>query len=49
MPLEVRKLDCPSYDTIDIDRDLNAALNFRDKGILELKVAGGSSLLMEVA
>ncbi|MDK9785127.1 hypothetical protein KIT90_27500 [Vibrio sp. B172a] len=49
MPLEVRKLDCPSNGAIDIDRDLNAALNFRDRGILELKAAGRSSLLMEVA
>jgi len=34
---------------IDKDRDLNAALNIRDKGILELKAAGRSSLLMEAA
>ena len=47
MPLSVRKWDCPSCGTTDIDRDLNAALNIRDKGILELKAAGRSSLLME--
>ncbi|MFG0773339.1 RNA-guided endonuclease TnpB family protein [Vibrio plantisponsor] len=47
MPLSVRKWDCPSCGTTDIDRDLNAALNIHDKGILELKAAGRSSLLME--
>ncbi|WP_217533754.1 RNA-guided endonuclease TnpB family protein [Vibrio metschnikovii] len=46
MPLSVRKWDCPSCGTTDIDRDLNAALNIRDKGILELKAAGQSSLLI---
>ena len=49
MPLSVRKWDCPSCGTRDIDRDLNAALNIRDKGILELRAAGRSSLLMEAA
>ncbi|MCS0260331.1 transposase [Vibrio parahaemolyticus] len=49
MPLSVRKWDCPSCGTTDIDRDLNAALNIRDKGILELKAAGRSFLLMEAA
>lgn len=49
MPLSVRKWDCPSCGTADIDRDLNAALNIRDKGILELKAAGRSFLLMEAA
>ncbi|MBB1466562.1 IS200/IS605 family element transposase accessory protein TnpB [Vibrio sp. SG41-7] len=49
MPLSVRKWNCPSCGTTDIDRDLNAALNIRDKGILELKAAGRSSLLMEAA
>lgn len=49
MPLSVRKWDCPFCGTIDIDRDVNAALNIRDKGILELKAAGRSSLLMEAA
>ncbi|AVJ56234.1 transposase [Idiomarina sp. OT37-5b] len=49
MPLSVRKWDCLSCGTTDIDRDLNAALNIRDKGILELKAAGRSSLLMEAA
>jgi len=49
MPLSVRKWDCPSCGTTDIDRDLNAAINIRDKGILELKAAGQSFLLMEAA
>ncbi|MGL4833882.1 MAG: RNA-guided endonuclease InsQ/TnpB family protein [Shewanella sp.] len=49
MPLSVRQWDCPSCGTTDIDRDLNAALNIRDKGILELKAAGRSFLLMEAA
>ncbi len=49
MPLSVRKWDCPSCGTTDIVRDLNAALNIRDKGILELKAAGQSFLLMEAA
>ena len=49
MPLSVRKWDCPSCGTTNIDRDLNAALNIRDKGILELKAAGRSFLLMEAA
>jgi len=49
MPLSVRKWDCPSCGAKDIDRDLNAALNIRDKGIQELKAAGRSFLLMEAA
>jgi len=47
MPLSVRQWDCPSCGATEIDRDLNAALNIRDKGILELKAAGQSFLLME--
>ncbi|WP_305814216.1 RNA-guided endonuclease TnpB family protein [Photobacterium leiognathi] len=49
MLLSVRKWNCPSCGTTDIDRDLNAALNLRDKGILELKAAGRSFLLVEAA
>jgi putative transposase len=49
MPLSVRKWDCPSCKVTDIVRDLNAALNIRDKGILELKAPGHSSLLMDAA
>jgi len=40
MSLSVRKRDSLSYGTTDRDRDLNATLNIRDKGILELKAAG---------
>ncbi|MEZ8013142.1 hypothetical protein AB9R81_21860 [Vibrio cyclitrophicus] len=40
MPLSVCKWDCPSGGTTDINRDLNAALNIRDKGLLELKAVG---------
>ena len=47
MPLSVRTWDCPSCKTRNIDRDINAAFNIRDKGILELKAAGQSFLLME--
>ena len=49
MPLSVRTWDCPSCGTTDKCRDLNAALNIRDKGALELKAAGQSFLLMEAA
>jgi putative transposase len=49
MPLSVRKWDCPACGVTDIDRDLNAALNICDKGILELKAPGHSFLLMEAA
>ena len=40
MHLSVRKLDCPSCGTTDIDRDLNASQNLRDKGKLGLKADG---------
>ena len=40
MPLNIRKWDCPSCGTKDIDRDVNAAVNVRNKGILDLKAAG---------
>jgi len=49
MPLSVCKWDCSSCGTTDRDRDLKAALNIRDKGILELKAAGRLFLFMEVA
>ncbi|NLJ93712.1 MAG: transposase, partial [Aeromonadales bacterium] len=31
---------CPECGRVGIDRDMNAALNIRDKGIFELKAAG---------
>lgn len=49
MDLSVRHWNCPSCGTQGIDRDLNAVLNICDKGILELKAAGQSFLLMEAA
>jgi len=47
IPLLVRKWGCLSCGTTDRDHNLNAALNIRDKGILELKAVERSSLLME--
>lgn len=40
MPLSVRKWDCPACGMKDIDRDINAALNIKQQGILKLKAAG---------
>lgn len=40
MPLSLRKWDCPNCGSKDIDRDLNAALNILEQGILKLKAAG---------
>ena len=40
MPLSVRTWNCPECSRVGIDRDMNAALNIRDKGIFELKAAG---------
>ena len=40
MPLHIRKWDCPNCGAIGIDRDWNAALNVRSKGIIDLKAAG---------
>ena len=39
MPLNVRSWTCPDCNMIN-DRDINAAKNIKDKGILELKAAG---------
>ena len=33
LPLDIRTWDCPSCNTKDIDRDVNAAKNCRDEGI----------------
>lgn len=40
MPLSVRKWDCTVCGTTDIDRDINAALNIRQQGILRLRAEG---------
>jgi len=39
MPLNVRSWECPAWSN-QADRDLNAALNIRDRGIIDLKAAG---------
>jgi putative transposase len=40
MPLNIRNWDCPNCDAKDIDRDINAAINIKNQGIIELKAAG---------
>ncbi|WP_075881408.1 RNA-guided endonuclease InsQ/TnpB family protein [Vreelandella massiliensis] len=40
MPLSVRRWDCEHCGTKDIDRDINAAINIRQQGILQLKAEG---------
>ena len=49
MLFSARQWNCPSCDTTNTDRDLNAALNIRDKSIQVLKATGRSFLLMEAA
>ncbi|MFP1455931.1 RNA-guided endonuclease InsQ/TnpB family protein [Escherichia coli] len=48
MPLHKRIWRCPECGA-EHDRDINAALNIRQKGILELKAADSSSLPMEAS
>ena len=43
MSLDVRAWDCPGCGTQGIDRDINAALNIKHQGIIQLK-AGGLSV-----
>ncbi|WP_234667742.1 transposase [Halomonas sp. TD01] len=43
MPHSIRTWDCPSCDTKDIDRDVNAAINICQQGILKLKAKGLSA------
>ncbi|MYL25035.1 IS200/IS605 family element transposase accessory protein TnpB [Halomonas alkaliantarctica] len=43
MPLDVRRWDCPGCGTQGIDRDVNAAINIRQQGILTLKAEGLSA------
>ena len=40
MPLNIRHWDCPGCGEKGIDRDINAALNIKQQGILKLKAAG---------
>jgi len=40
LPLSVRKWDCPSCGTKDIDRDVNASANIRWQGIIKLRAEG---------
>lgn len=37
MPLNIRKWDCPSCNTKDIDRDINASINILRQGLKEIK------------
>ena len=43
MPLSVRAWDCPSCHIKNMDRDVNASINLKNKGIIELN-AGGLSV-----
>lgn len=40
MPLSIRLWDCPNCGETGIDRDINAALNIRDQGIIKLRAEG---------
>lgn len=40
MALSVRRWDCPCCGEKGIDRDINAALNIKQQGVLKLKAAG---------
>lgn len=40
MPLTMRNWDCPSCGVKGIDRDINAAINIKQQGILKLKAEG---------
>ncbi|MYL23171.1 IS200/IS605 family element transposase accessory protein TnpB [Halomonas alkaliantarctica] len=40
MPLKVRTWDCSGCGTQGIDRDINAAINIRQQGIIKLKAEG---------
>jgi len=40
MPLTVRTWDCPSCGLKGINRDVNAAINIRQQGIIKLRAEG---------
>jgi putative transposase len=40
MPLDVRRWDCPACGATGIDRDINAAINIRQQGLLKLRAEG---------
>lgn len=40
MPLKIRKWDCPGCGSKNIDRDINAAINIREQGIMKLRAEG---------
>ncbi len=40
MPLNIRRWDCPACGTTGIDRDINAAINIRQQGIIKLRAEG---------
>jgi len=39
MPLSVRNWACPTW-SVELDRDVNAALNIRQQGIIKLRAEG---------
>lgn len=40
MPLDVRRWNCPACGATGIDRDINAAINIRQQGLLKLRAEG---------
>jgi putative transposase len=40
MPLDVRRWDCPACGATGIDREIDAAINIRQQGLLKLRAEG---------